>query len=371
MRNRIVILVYAVWALAAPLLEAAPVKKVPSSTQKQLTKTNKPSRPTPQSALQAQKKSSKTRILAKHHKKTEQKTVAKTSVRQTVASIKRKDVMYKAIAQARRQVAVQQVSAIGSTLYVPSVQSAGALVVNERSGQIIYEKNAQLIAPIASISKIMTAMVTLDAHLPMNELLTITEADIDCLKKTSSRLPLGTQLTRAEMLLLALMSSENRAASALSRHYPGGQNAFIRTMNQKALMLGMKQTRFNDSTGLNSGNVSTLHDLSLMVAAAHQYPEIQQFSTSLQYTFVSNITGKELLFRNTNPLTHSNEWNIGVSKTGYINEAGKCLVMHATINDAPIVIILLDSVGQHTRVADAQRIKKWMERDPIAQLQAG
>jgi D-alanyl-D-alanine endopeptidase (penicillin-binding protein 7) len=381
MRNSL--LLCAALTVAASTLCAAAPKKVPVSQQKPLKNPINISKKT--DAIQPGKK----RLATIHAKKISTTFRQKINKQQRFhppqLAKKRKDnivdkrakvsiqreIVSKAIAQARRQAKVQQVSAIESTLYAPGIQSMGALVINEHSGQIIYEKNARHIVPIASITKVMTAMVVLDAHLPMNELLTITEEDVDRLKKTNSRLTIGTKLTRAEMLLLALMSSENRAASALSRHYPGGQAAFVRAMNQKARDLGMQHTHFNDATGLNSGNVSTAHDLSLMVSAAHRYPEIHQFSTSMHYTFVSNVTGTELAFRNTNPLTHSNDWNIGVSKTGYISEAGKCLVMQALINNAPVVIVLLASSGKHTRVIDAQRIKRWMETDPNALLNAG
>jgi D-alanyl-D-alanine endopeptidase (penicillin-binding protein 7) len=365
---------------ASTLFAAAPKKGAPSQqkastpalSSDKKTQASRPSKqrlvnkPEPKQGATKQK-AAKQSQTSSPPKKRKDNSVDKTAK----ASIHRKEIVSKAIAQARSRAKVRQVSAIGSTLYSPGIQSAGALVINEHSGQVIYEKNASHIVPIASITKVMTAMVVLDAHLPMNELLTITEEDIDRVKKTNSRLTIGTKLTRAEMLLLALMSSENRASSALSRAYPGGQSAFVQAMNHKAQTLGMKHTHFNDATGLNSGNVSTAHDLSLMVSAAHRYPEIHQFSTSMQYAFVSNVSGNELVFRNTNPLTRHNDWHIGMSKTGYISEAGKCLVMQALINNAPVVIVLLASSGKHTRVLDAQRIKRWMEADPQALLNAG
>ncbi|WP_148715198.1 D-alanyl-D-alanine endopeptidase [Chitinolyticbacter meiyuanensis] len=276
-----------------------------------------------------------------------------------------------ATANARRNVSVARAVAAPVVSEHPGVQSAGVLIMSERSGEVVYEKNADAVAPIASITKLMTAMVVLDAQLPMNELLSIGPEDVDTLKNTSSRLGVGTQLTRAEMLLLALMSSENRAASSLSRHYPGGQPAFLRRMNDKARELGLPHTRFFDATGLTPNNVSTARELAKLVTAAHRYAEIHHFSTSSEYAFISNLTGRELQFRNTNPLVRESDWTIGLSKTGYTNEAGRCLVMQATINGSPVVMVLLDSDGKFTRIGDANRVRKWLETSPYAQLHAG
>ncbi|TJZ73868.1 D-alanyl-D-alanine endopeptidase [Chitiniphilus eburneus] len=273
-----------------------------------------------------------------------------------------------ATAKARSSVNVSH--AVAGSVEHPGVQSAGVLVMNEHTGEVVYQKSPDEVAPIASITKLMTAMVVLDAGLPMNELLTIGPEDVDLLKNTSSRLGVGTSLTRAEMLLLALMSSENRAASALSRHYPGGQVAFLKRMNDKARELGMVHSRFFDATGLTPNNVSTPRELARMVVAARQYPEIHHFTTSSEYSFVSNISGRELQFRNTNPLVREGDWNIGLSKTGYTNEAGRCLVMQATINGSPVVMVLLDSAGKYTRIGDATRVRKWLETSPYARLHA-
>ena len=243
---------------------------------------------------------------------------------------------------------------------VLDIQSTAALVVNSSDGHVIYDKNVTAVAPIASITKLMTAMVVLDAKLPLDESIMLNEEDLDTVKHTGSRLQLGTVLTRDEMLRLALMSSENRAASALGRAYPGGTAAFVREMNLKALSLEMMRTSFADSTGLSTGNVSTAQDLAKMVTAAYQYPLIRQYSTGNGYA-VHALNGRALEFRNTNALIVSPDWSIGLSKTGYIREAGRCLVMHATIAGAPVVIVLLDSWGRLSRVGDANRIKKWIE----------
>ncbi len=243
---------------------------------------------------------------------------------------------------------------------VLDVQSSAALVVNLQSGDVIYNKNVNAVAPIASITKLMTAMVVLDAKLPLDESIALTDEDLDLIKGTGSRLQLGTVLTRDEMLRLALMSSENRAASALARAYPGGVAAFVREMNLKAMALDMMQTSFVDGTGLSSGNVSTAQDLGKLVTAAYQYPLIRQYSTGNGYA-VQSVGGRTLEFRNTNALIPSPAWNIELSKTGYIREAGRCLVMHTVIAGAPVVIVLLDSWGRLSRSGDANRIKKWIE----------
>jgi D-alanyl-D-alanine endopeptidase (penicillin-binding protein 7) len=217
----------------------------------------------------------------------------------------------------------------------------------------------------------MTAMVVLDSGLPLEEEVAIEQADVDLLKGTRSRLKVGMVLTRRELLKLALMASENRAASALARAYPGGVGSFVQAMNQKSVDLGMRDTRFLDSTGLNPGNVSTAHDLALMVYAGYQYPLIREFTTSESHriALADRRFSRVVAFRNSNGLVRSHHWEIGLSKTGYINEAGRCLVMQATIAAKPVIIVLLDSWGKLTRIADANRIKRWVERlDPEAPI---
>jgi len=246
--------------------------------------------------------------------------------------------------------------------------SAKALVINQLTGETLYAKNTNVPTPIASVTKLMTAMVMLDAHLPLDEVVSIGDEDVDYLKGTSSRLSVGSVLTRGELLQLALMASENRAASALGRHYPGGKPAFVQAMNSKAQLLGMQSTRFVDSTGLDSNNVSTAEDLVKMVNAAFHYPEIRQVSTlpSQEVTLYGRQT--PLNFVNTNALVRGGNWVIGLSKTGFINEAGRCLVMQAEISGQPTIIVLLDSVGKMTRIGDANRIRKWVERNDANSL---
>lgn len=246
--------------------------------------------------------------------------------------------------------------------------SAKAIVINQLTGETLYAKNTNVPTPIASVTKLMTAMVMLDAHLPLDELLTITDQDVDYLKGTTSRLSVGTMLTRGELLQLALMASENRAASALGRYYPGGKSAFIQAMNNKAQLLGMYSTRFVDSTGLDSNNISTAEDLVKMVNAAYHYPEIRQVSTLPSQEVTLYGRQNPLNFVNTNALVRGGNWVIGLSKTGFINEAGRCLVMQAEISGQPTIIVLLDSAGKMTRIGDANRIRKWVERNDANSL---
>jgi D-alanyl-D-alanine endopeptidase (penicillin-binding protein 7) len=241
------------------------------------------------------------------------------------------------------------------------LHSSAVIVQDQSTGAVLFEKNSDAVLPIASITKLMTAMVVLDANQGLAETVTIGSEDVDMLRGSHSRLKVGTQLSREEMLRLALMSSENRAASALARHYPGGLPAFVAAMNDKAAAIGLKDTRFADSTGLTAANVSSARDLTKMVSAAAHYPLIRELSTTAESQVV--VGGRPLTFRNTNTLVRNSGsgWDIALSKTGFIREAGKCLVMQAWFNNKPVVIVLLDSWGKLTRIGDANRIKKWIE----------
>lgn len=241
--------------------------------------------------------------------------------------------------------------------------SSKALVINQVTGEVVYAKNTNEVTPIASVTKLMTAMVVLDAQLALDEYISISDEDVDMLKGTSSRLSVGTTATRADLMQLALMASENRAAAALGRNYPGGSQRFVRAMNLKAQELGMKHTYFVDSSGLNSANVSTAEDLVKMVKAAYQYPEIRQITTQASYQLYTPDRINPLNFVNTNGLVRNSDWAIGLSKTGFISEAGRCLVMQAEIAGKPMIIVLLDSVGKNTRIGDAQRVRKWVEEN--------
>jgi D-alanyl-D-alanine endopeptidase (penicillin-binding protein 7) len=240
-----------------------------------------------------------------------------------------------------------------------SLKSASALVLDQATGQALLEKQPGAVQPIASLTKLMTAMVLLDAHLDPQEILTITSDDKDMLRHSKSRLPVGTRLPREQALLLALLASENRAAHALGRTFPGGLAAFVEAMNAKAKELGLAETRFEDPSGLSSGNVASARDLARILEAAYRYPEIRDFSTRPETTLQSGR--RNIQFPNTNALVRSPRWTIGLSKTGYIQEAGRCLVMQAMLANRPVLIILLDSWGKYTRLGDANRIKHWME----------
>lgn len=239
--------------------------------------------------------------------------------------------------------------------------SANVLVLDTSAGKPIYAKAADEVTAIASLTKLMNAMVVLDAAQPLDDSIAIDIDDFDFLKGSSSRLRLGTQLSRREMLRLALMSSENRAAASLARYYPGGLPAFVVAMNAKARALGMTRSRFADPTGLSPDNVSTANDLAKMVRAAAEYPLIREFSTTPSAFVEVDPAGRMLGFNNSNRLVASGAWEITLQKTGYIREAGRCLVMLANIASKPVVIVLLDSIGKYTRLGDAERVKHWIE----------
>jgi D-alanyl-D-alanine endopeptidase (penicillin-binding protein 7) len=241
-----------------------------------------------------------------------------------------------------------------------NLKSAAALVVDQAGNRVLYAKNVEAVVPVASITKLMTAIIVLDSGAALEEGVTIGEEDVDDIKHTRSRLRVGVTLAREALLKLALMASENRAAAALARAHPAGAGAFVAAMNRKALELGMTRTRFVDATGLSSENVSTAHDLSRLVLAAYGYPLIREFSTAPTYA-VELADGRLLHYNNSNRLVKNAGWTIGLSKTGYISEAGRCLVMQSSIASLPVIIVLLDSWGRNTRLGDANRIKKWME----------
>lgn len=245
----------------------------------------------------------------------------------------------------------------------PHLSSHSVAVVDSQSGKVLFQKNALQKLPIASITKLMTAMVILDSGLPLDVPITISDNEIDKLKNTSSRLSVGSTLTRRDMLLLALMSSENRASASLARTYPGGTEAFVAQMNRKARAIGMQQASFHDATGLDMRNSATAVDLARMVKAASQYPLIKHFSTTHEYT-VQPLPGRVLHYKNSNPLVREGEWDIGLSKTGYIQEAGRCLVMQAGVGSQRLIFVMLAANGSAARVNDARNIKNWLESHP-------
>ena len=239
------------------------------------------------------------------------------------------------------------------------LRSSSALVQDAATDEVVIDKNADSVTPIASITKLMTAMVIIDRGLDLDARIVVSREDVDWKKGSRSRLEPGTILTRDELLCLALMSSENRAAAALGRTYPGGREAFVAAMNAKAAAIGMTDSQFVDPTGLSAGNVASARDLAKLVRAAHEYPLIREYSTRERHTVT--VRGRPLAFRNTNGLVRSTQWEIGLSKTGYISEAGRCLVMHMRLASKDLIVVLLDSWGKQSRIGDANRIKRWLE----------
>ncbi len=250
----------------------------------------------------------------------------------------------------------------------PRLRSTAVMVQDQNTEEFLLSKKAETVMPIASITKLMTAMVLLDSGINMGATITISESDKDKLRYSRSNLPVGTRLNRMQALLLALMASENRAAHALARTYPGGKHEFIREMNRKAGKLGLSETHFEDSSGLSGQNVSSAVDLCRLVKTAHRYPLIRSFTT--QKEFVLKTGSRQRRFVNTNSLVRNTSWDIGLSKTGYILESGRCLVMQASLTDRPVVIVLLNASGERTRTDDVLRIKRWLERlEPSPQEQ--
>jgi D-alanyl-D-alanine endopeptidase (penicillin-binding protein 7) len=240
-----------------------------------------------------------------------------------------------------------------------ALRSSVAFVMDQTSSEVLFEKNSTVALPIASITKLMTGLLVVQAQQNLDEVLTITDADVDRQKYSSSRLPVGTRMTRGNLLHIALMSSENRAASALGRNYPGGITAFVEAMNAKAKELGMNDTHYVDSSGLSSQNVSSARDLAKLVMTAHQEPLLRQYTTDPNY--VVEASGRRMQYHNTNYLVAIPDWNIGLQKTGFINEAGRCLVMQAMIQGRNVIMVFLDSKGKQSRTADAGRMRKWLE----------
>ncbi|GIX25046.1 MAG: hypothetical protein KatS3mg122_2277 [Caldimonas sp.] len=249
------------------------------------------------------------------------------------------------------------------------LKSSVALVLDQDTEEVLFSKNSQAVLPIASLTKLMTALVVIEAGQPLDEMLTITREDIDTEKGSRSRLAVGTRLSREEMLHLALMSSENRAAHALGRHYPGGLGPFVAAMNRKAQELGMHDTRFVEPTGLSSRNQSSARDLAVLVKATYEVPLIRELSTSPEYQVV--VGNRQLKYRNTNGLVFNPTWDIGLQKTGYIAEAGRCLVMQAELAGRKLIMVFLDSAGRFSRLGDAERVRRWLLERGLGAAGAG
>lgn len=251
--------------------------------------------------------------------------------------------------------------AFSPTVNAEDMRSESVFVQDLNSASVLYDKNSEDARPIASITKLMTALVVAESGLSLDETLSIDEADIDRLRNSRSRLAVGVRMTRADMLHLALMSSENRAAHALGRHYPGGMPAFIRAMNDKARAMGMRHTRFVDPTGLSADNVSTPRDLVKLLRAVNQHAVIQRYTVSTHHS-VKLKNGRHLVYNNTNRLVKSNDWDINVSKTGFINEAGRCLVLVTRIDGRDVAMVFLNSQGRYSRIGDAVRVRQYVEK---------
>ena len=242
------------------------------------------------------------------------------------------------------------------------LRSKAAIVFDERDNEVIMERNAGEVVPVASLTKLMTAMVILDAELDMDEVITITKEDKDRIRYSKSRLRYGTQFTREDLLLIALAASENRAASALARTYPGGTEAFVNAMNNKAEAIGLSNTRFADAAGLSNDNVSTAQELIQLVKVASEYPVIGEYTTQTRHSITDFNSQREITFGNTNRLVRKVSWPISLSKTGFTKDAGNCLVMQTKINARPVIIVLLESWGKLSKYGDSNRIKKWLTK---------
>lgn len=296
--------------------------------------------------------------------KSQAKSKANPKAKRSVSRASARHSVSKAVVRQRPSApSVQPVSfgqrfGLHSTTDPLDLRSSVAYVIDQDSNEVLFSKNSDAVLPIASLTKLMTAVVVTEAKLPLDEPMTITTDDIDTEKFSHSRLVVGTTLTREEMLHLALMSSENRAAHALGRYYPGGLPAFVTAMNAKARALGMTDTHYVEPTGLSSNNQSSAHDLAILVKAAHEFPIIREMSTSPEYQV--KVGHRQLEFRSTNALVRSPQWDIGLQKTGYITEAGQCLLMQATLAGRKVIMVLLDSAGKYSRIGDAERIRKWI-----------
>jgi D-alanyl-D-alanine endopeptidase (penicillin-binding protein 7) len=285
-------------------------------------------------------------------------TAQKNTVRQQSLAAKRQQ-QKRLMARAPARLSVGQQMGLHSVDDPLSLSASVALVIDQSTNEVLFSKNDNAVLPIASLTKLMTGLVVADAQLPLDEEITITREDIDTLKGSRSRLAVGARLTRGELMHLALMSSENRAAHALGRTHPGGIEQFVRDMNQKAVTLGMTDSRFVDPTGLSSRNQSSARDLATLAAASYNQPIMRELSTSPGYRLA--VGRKTLQYNNSNGLVRSDNWDIGLQKTGYISEAGRCLVMQATVAGREVIMVFLDSVGKVGRLRDAERVRHWME----------
>jgi D-alanyl-D-alanine endopeptidase (penicillin-binding protein 7) len=333
-RSLICFLVLVSWLAWSPVVHAAPAKTHASKSKKVI-------------------------VVSKARK---QVVVAKRRVAQTFAVNKRQAVP-KLVAVAAKP-SFGELAGLHGAQDDLNLKSSVALIVDQNTNEVLFSKNEQAVLPIASLTKLMTGLIISEAKLPMDEKITVTLEDVDTEKGSSSRLSVGTELSRGELLHLALMSSENRAAHALGRTYPGGLPVFTKLMNSKAQMLGMKDTRYVEPTGLSSLNQSSARDLVRLVDVAYHQPLMRELSTSTGHQVA--VGNRMLQFNNTNRLVKNPTWDIGLQKTGYISEAGRCLVMQTKVAGRQLIMVFLDSAGKLTRIADAERVRRWVESAPDA-----
>ncbi|WP_296446659.1 D-alanyl-D-alanine endopeptidase [Rhodoferax sp. UBA5149] len=292
--------------------------------------------------------------------------VTKRRVSKTVGVVKRKSVVRAEAVSLHPSFG--QIAGLHGAHDALDLKSSVALVIDQDTSEVLFSKNDQAVLPIASLTKLMTGVVVSEAHLPMDEVITISQADVDTEKGSSSRLRVGTELSRGELLHLALMSSENRAAHALGRTYPGGLPVFVGLMNAKARLIGMNDTNYVEPTGLSSKNQSSARDLVKLVNVAYGDPTLRELSTSPGHQVA--VGNRTLQYNNTNRLVKNPSWDIGLQKTGYINEAGQCLVMQAKVAGRKLIMVFLDSAGKLSRIGDAERVRHWVESIPPAAVRA-
>jgi len=319
-----------------------------------------PKNQAPQKAVAQAKPSSvvvKSRAVAK--RSVAQRSTASSTKLASNTRVSSKNRRVAALDDAPAKASFGQIAGLHAAMDPLDLRSSVALVVDQDTQEILFRKNAQAVLPIASLTKLMTGLVMAEAKLPLHEMLTISQDDVDTEKGSTSRLAVGTTLSRGDLLHLALMSSENRAAHALGRTYPGGLNSFVTHMNERAQSLGMRDTRYVEPTGLSSRNQSSANDLALLVGAAYKEPLLRELSTSPGREV--DVGRRTLQYNNTNRLVKNPEWDIGIQKTGYISEAGQCLVMQTKVAGRKLIMVFLDSAGKLSRIADAERVRKWLE----------
>jgi len=342
-------------AVLLPAAYAQPKASASQASTAAVTKNKKAAKASVPRKASAQKKTVKARV-----KKVASTRTAKK--KQTPSSARKANVARAAAAATVVTFASPSFGQLAGLHKVPDpldLKSSVALILDQETNEILFRKNDHAVLPIASITKLMTGLLVVEADLPMDEMITITQDDVDTEKHSPSRLRVGSTLPRSEMLHLALMASENRAAHALGRTFPGGMPRFVSLMNDKAKALGMADTQYVEPTGLSSRNQSSAHDLATLVNAVYKNPVIRAYSTSHSYTVA--IGKRALKFNNTNSLVKSDRWDIGLQKTGFIDEAGRCLVMQAEVAGRKLIMVFLDSVGKYGRQADAERVRRWIE----------